>query len=135
MSYEVDTFYLFFGAFGCENYMNDPISPYISDPDLAENFLRSLVQIRGCVEQDDAAEALAAAKTLQSCFDRLLQMADPNAPYQVRSSLTEIHRLLRILNRDLLFWQGAKQTRVGRSTQVLTTLMSIERFHQMFIGV
>jgi hypothetical protein len=107
----------------------------MSDPDLAETFPQSLLRLRGCVEKDDAAGALAAAKTLQNLFDRLLSVVDPNAPYQARASLTEIHRLLRILNRDLLFWQGAKQTRAGRSTQVLATLVSIERFYQMLIAV
>jgi hypothetical protein len=110
--------------------MNDHISPNISDPDLAETFPRSLARLQDCIEQDDVAGSLAAAKTLQNLFDRLLSVADPDAPYQVRASLTEIHRLLRILNRDLLFWQGAKQTRAGRSTQVLATLVSIKGFYQ-----
>jgi hypothetical protein len=126
-------FYLFFGAFGSKNHMNDQISHSMSDPDLAETFPQSLLRLRGCVEKDDAAGALAAAKTLQNLFDRLLSVVDPNAPYQVRASLTEIHRLLRILNRDLLFWQGAKQTRAGRSTQVLATLVSIEGFYWALI--
>lgn len=133
MCYEVDIFYLFFEAFGIENDMNNQISHNISDPDLAETFPQSFSRLRGCVEQDDAAGALAAAKTLQNLFDRLLSTADPIAPYQVRASLTEIHRLLRILNRDLLFWQGAKQTRAGRSTQVLATLVSIEGFYPSLI--
>jgi hypothetical protein len=114
--------------------MDDQISHNLSDSDLAETFPQSLVRLKDCVEKDDTAGSLAAAKTLQNSFDRLLQAADPNAPHQVRSSLTEIHRLLRILNRDLLFWQGAKQTRAGRSTQVLATLVSIEGFYQMLIA-
>jgi hypothetical protein len=120
-------------AFGIENDMNNQISHNINDPDLAETFPQSLSRLRGCVEQDDAAGALAAAKTLQTLFDRLLSTTDPSAPYQVRASFTEIHRLLRILNRDLLFWQGAKQTRAGRSTQVLATLVSIEGFYPTLI--
>jgi hypothetical protein len=126
-------FYLFFGTFGSKNDMDDQTSHNMSDSDLTETFPHSLVRLRGCVEQDDAGGALATAKILQNLFDRLLQAADPVAPHQVRSSLTEIHRLLRILNRDLLFWQGAKQTRAGRSTQVLATLASIEGFYQVLI--
>ncbi len=109
--------------------MDDQTSHNLSDPELAETFPRSLVRLRGCVENDDTAGSLAAAKTLQNLFNRLLQAADPAAPHQVRSSLTEIHRLLRVLNRDLLFWQGAKQTRASRSTKVLATLVSIEGFY------
>jgi hypothetical protein len=124
-------FYLFFGAFGRKYDMDDQISQYIGDQDLVEGFPQVLARLRGCVEQDEAAGALAAAKTLQGLFDRLLQLSEPNAGYQVRASLTEIHRLLRISQRDLLFWQGAKQTRAGRSTQVLATLVSIEGFYSV----
>jgi hypothetical protein len=124
-------FYLFFGAFGRKYDMDDQISQYIGDQDLVEGFPQVLARLRGCVEQDEAAGALAAAKTLQGLFDRLLQSSEPNAGYQVRASLTEIHRLLRILQRDLLFWQGAKQTRAKRSTQVLATLVSIEGFYSV----
>jgi hypothetical protein len=113
-----------------QNSMNDQILYNAGDRDLAESFGCSLELLRGCVEQDDVVGSLAGAKSLQGLFDRLLQAADPDASYQIRASLTEIHRLLRILNRDLLFWQGAKQTRAGRSTQVLATLGSIEGFSQ-----
>jgi hypothetical protein len=113
--------------------MNDQILHNTGDQDLAGSFGHFLEQLRGCVEQDDAVGSLAAAKSLQNLFDRLLQLSDPDASYQVRASLTEIHRLLRILNRDLLFWQGAKQTRAGRSTQVLATLVSIEGFYRTMI--
>ncbi len=127
-------FYLFFGSFDSKNHMNDQISHNICDLELAETFAEFLVRLRGCVENDDAVGALAAAKTLQGSFDRLLQAVSPDAPYQVRASLTEIHRLLRILNRDLLFWQGSKQTRADRSAQVLATLLSIEGFYQALIN-
>jgi hypothetical protein len=117
--------------------MNDRRSHNIGDEDLSESFPDSFIlswqQLYKHVENDDTEAAMVSAKALQSAFDRLLQSADPIAPYQVRSSLTEIHRLLRILNRDLMFWQGAKQTRAGRGTQVLATLQSIEGFYQVLI--
>ncbi len=118
--------------------MNDQRLRNVSDEDLSksfpDSFLFSWQQLYKAVEKDDAEAAMVSAKALQSVFDRLLQSADPIAPYQVRSSLTEIHRLLRILNRDLMFWQGAKQTRAGRGTQVLATLQSIEEFYQVLIS-
>jgi hypothetical protein len=114
--------------------MNDQRSQNISDEDLFNSFILSWQQLYKSVENDDATEAMVAAKTMQAAFDRLLQSADLVAPYQVRSSLTEIHRLLRILNRDLMFWQGAKQTRAGRCTQVLATLQSIEGFYQVLVS-
>jgi hypothetical protein len=114
--------------------MNDQRSQSISDEDLSGSFILSWRQLYKFVENDDAEQAMVSAQTLQTTFDRLLQSADPVAPYQVRSSLTEIHRLLRILNRDLMFWQGAKQTRAGRGTQVLATLQSIEGFYQVLIS-
>jgi hypothetical protein len=127
-------FYLFFGLFGSRNDMNDQILHNTGDQDFTEGFPPSLARLHSCVEQDDAVAAFAAAKVLQKLFDRLLQMADPNASYQVRASLTEIHRLLRILHRDLLFWQGAKQTRPSRRTQVLATLQSIEGFYKSLVA-
>jgi hypothetical protein len=114
--------------------MNDQRSQSISDEDLSGSFILSWRQLYKFVENDDAEQAMVSAQTLQTAFDRLLQSADPVAPYQVRSSLTEIHRLLRILNRDLMFWQGAKQTRAGRGTQVLATLQSIEGFYQVLVS-
>jgi hypothetical protein len=118
--------------------MNDRRSHNISDEDLSQSFPDSFIlswqQLYEAVKNDDAEAAIVSAKALQFSFDRLLQSADPVAPYQVRSSLTEIHRLLRILNRDLMFWQGAKQTRAGRGTQVLATLQSIEGFYQVLIS-
>jgi hypothetical protein len=114
--------------------MNDQGAQNISDENLPSSFILSLQQLYKHVANDDPEEAMVSAKTLQSLFDRLLQSADPVAPYQVRSSLTEIHRLLRILNRDLMFWQGAKQTRAGRGTMVLATLQSIEGFYQVLIS-
>jgi hypothetical protein len=131
-------FYLFFGAFGSDNNMNDEISSNINDADLSDQFRQSLANLYSLVEKDDtsaaiaslAPEVIAAGIDLQKSFDRLLQSADPAAGYQIRSSLTEIHRLLRILNRDLLFWQGAKQSRSVRRAQVLATLQSIEGFYQ-----
>jgi hypothetical protein len=114
--------------------MNDQRSHNISDGDLSDSFLLSLEQLCKSVENDDSEGAMVSAKILQDTFDRLLQSADPIAPYQVRASLTEIHRLLRILNRDLMFWQGAKQTRAGRGTQVLATLQSIEGFYQVLVS-
>jgi hypothetical protein len=115
--------------------MNDQRSQNIGDEDLTDSFLRSLQQLCKSVADDNSKEAMALAKILQNSFDQLLHSADPAAPYQVRSSLTEIHRLLRILNRDLQFWQGAKQTRAGRSTQVLANLQSIEQFYLVLISV
>jgi hypothetical protein len=123
-------FYLFFGAFGSDNNMNDEISSNIDDADLSNQFRQSLANLCSLVEKDDTNAAITAGIDLQKSFDRLLQSADPAAGYQVRSSLTEIHRLLRILNRDLLFWQGAKQSRSVRGAQVLATLQSIESFYQ-----
>ncbi len=123
-------FYLFFGAFGSENNMNYEISSSIDDADLPDQFSQSLANLCGLVEKDDPSAAITTGISLQKLFDRLLQSADPAAGYQVRSSLTEIHRLLRILNRDLLFWQGAKQSRPARGAQVLATLQSIEGFYQ-----
>jgi hypothetical protein len=115
--------------------MNDQLSHHTGDQDLVRSFGQSLIKLRGCVEQNDAAGALATAEVLQGLFDRLLQASDPDAAYQVRASLTEIHRFLRILQRDLLFWQGAKQTRAGRGTQVLATVQSIEGFCEVLIGL
>jgi hypothetical protein len=123
-------FYLFFGAFGSDNNMNGEISSNIDDADLSNQFRQSLANLCSLVEKDDTNAAIIAGIDLQKSFDRLLQSADPAAGYQVRSSLTEIHRLLRILNRDLLFWQGAKQSRSVRGAQVLATLQSIESFYQ-----
>ncbi len=114
--------------------MNDHRSQDISDKDLTDSFLLSLQQLCKSVADDNSKEAMALAKILQNSFDQLLHSVDPAAPYQVRSSLTEIHRLLRILNRDLQFWQGAKQTRAGRGTQVLATLQSIEGFYQILVS-
>jgi hypothetical protein len=114
--------------------MNDHRSQDIGDEDLTDSFLRSLQQLRKSVAADNSQEAMALAKVLKNSFDQLLHSADPAASYQVRSSLTEIHRLLRILNRDLQFWQGAKQTRAGRGTQVLATLQSIEGFYQILVS-
>jgi hypothetical protein len=110
--------------------MNYEISSNIDEADFPDQFLQSLVCLRSLIEKDDPSAAIAAGINLQKLFDRLLQSADPDAGYQVRASLTEIHRLLRILNRDLLFWKGAKQSRLARGVQVLATLQSIEGFYQ-----
>ena len=114
--------------------MNYQRSLSTSDEDLTDGFSSAWQQLYQFVEHDDAQQAMVAAQTLQTLFDQLLQSSDPAAPYQVRSSLTEIHRLLRILQRDLLFWQGAKQTRADRGIQVLNTLRSIKDFYQVLIS-
>jgi hypothetical protein len=124
-------FYLFLGAFDSEMNMNNQISSKINDPDPSQQFPECLWQLRNWVETDQSQAAIAKSNQLQLLFNQLLQSADPDAGYQVRSSLTEIHRLLRLLQRDLMFWQTAKQAKAGRKLQVLATLQSIEDFYQL----
>jgi hypothetical protein len=110
--------------------MKYDISSDIDDTHLHYRFPQSLIRLHSLVEKDDTSAAIAEGVNLQKLFDQLLQSADPDAAYQIRSSLTEIHRLLRILNRDLLFWKGAKQSRIERGAKVLETLQAIESFYQ-----
>jgi hypothetical protein len=124
-------FYLFLGAFDSEMNMNNQISSNINGSDPGQQFPECLWQLRNWVETDQSPAAIAESNQLQLLFNQLLQSADPDAGYQMRSSLTEIHRLLRLLQRDLIFWQTAKQTKAGRKSQVLATLQSIENFYQL----
>jgi hypothetical protein len=130
MCYEVDDILSILWCIWQLNDMNHKISSNIDDADLPDQFPQFLANLCSLVEQDDPSAAMVAGINLQKSFDRLLQSTDPAAGYQVRSSLTEIHRLLRILNRDLLFWKAAKQSRSVRGAQVLATLQSIEGFYQ-----
>jgi hypothetical protein len=113
--------------------MNYQRSLNISDEDPTNSFIWAWQQLHQSVENDAPPQAIVAAQTLQAAFEQLLQSCDSIASHKARSILTEIHRLLRILQRDLLFWQAAKQTRADRELQVLTTLQSIEGFYRALV--
>lgn len=74
-------------------------------------------------------------------FDRqLLPLGEQELPAPIagkmRSYITEIHRLLKVLQRDLIFWQSAQQTqnRAERRSAILAKLEAIMRFTQSMIG-
>lgn len=75
-----------------------------------------------------------AQQDLSIAFDQLLAAFAPDADRQVRSGLTEIHRLLKLADRELQFWQSAKQleTRSQRQQQLLTKLQQIADWEQVF---
>jgi succinate dehydrogenase flavin-adding protein (antitoxin of CptAB toxin-antitoxin module) len=75
-----------------------------------------------------------AQKDLSIAFDHLLAAFAPDADRQVRSGLTEIHRLLKLADRDLQFWQSARQpeTRRQRQQKLLTKLQQIADWEQVF---
>lgn len=75
-----------------------------------------------------------AQQDLSIAFDQLLAAFAPDADRQVRSGLTEIHRLLKLADRELQFWQSAKQseTRSHRQQQLLTKLQQIADWEQVF---
>jgi succinate dehydrogenase flavin-adding protein (antitoxin of CptAB toxin-antitoxin module) len=85
----------------------------------------------------DESSGLALTKAQQDlsiAFDQLLAAFAPDADRQVRSGLTEIHRLLKLADRELQFWQSAKQseTRSQRQQQLLTKLQQIADWEQVF---
>jgi succinate dehydrogenase flavin-adding protein (antitoxin of CptAB toxin-antitoxin module) len=85
----------------------------------------------------DELDGAVLAKTqgdLSIAFDRLLAAFSPDADRQMRAGLTEIHRLLKVADRDLQFWQSAKQpdNRSQRQQQLLAKLQQIADWEQIF---
>lgn len=54
---------------------------------------------------------------------------------KMRSYITEIHRLLKLLQRDLIFWHHARQpqTKAQRQTEILGKLDTIVQFSRSMI--
>jgi hypothetical protein len=93
-----------------------------------------------------AAELLTPAQTqasyeaIRTYFDReLLVMAtedlSPGLAGKMRSYHTEIHRLLKLVHRDLVFWYSARQpqTKAQRRSDILAKLETIMQFIQSMI--
>jgi hypothetical protein len=54
---------------------------------------------------------------------------------KMRSYITEIHRLLKLVQRDLVFWHSARQpnTKAQRQTEILGKLNTIVQFSRSMI--
>lgn len=55
---------------------------------------------------------------------------------KMRSYITEIHRLLKLIQRDLIFWQSARQpnTKAQRQSEIFTKLDMILQFSNTIVG-
>jgi hypothetical protein len=95
-----------------------------------QQFLATLQNVLQLVQRQDVPGAIAASQNLLPLFTELLQITDLEANYQIRASFTEVHRLLRLLQRDLAFWQMSKS---GDNTRLLATLGSISDFCQLWV--
>jgi hypothetical protein len=100
------------------------------DIEQQRQFLAILQKVLQLVREREVAAAISASKNLLPLFDELLQTTDLEANYQLRASFTEVHRLLRLLQRDLAFWQMSKS---GDDTRLLATLGSIGEFCQLWV--
>jgi succinate dehydrogenase flavin-adding protein (antitoxin of CptAB toxin-antitoxin module) len=103
---------------------------------ICADFAISRAALTELVLQDESIGLVLtkAQQELWISFDQLLAAFAPDADRQVRSGLTEIHRLLKLADRDLQFWQSAKQpdTRSQRQQQLLTKLQQIADWEQVF---
>jgi hypothetical protein len=73
-------------------------------------------------------------------FDQLILAAPtyrlpPATAGKMRSYITEIHRLLKLIQRDLIFWHNARQpsTKAQRHADILSKLDVITQFIQSMI--
>jgi succinate dehydrogenase flavin-adding protein (antitoxin of CptAB toxin-antitoxin module) len=111
--------------------MNDPDLPAIYS-----NFATCRAALNTLVLQDEfqSQELAAAQQNLAIAFDQLLAAFSPRANHRMRTGLTEIHRLLKLADRDLQFWQGARQptTRKERQQNLLLKLQQIADWQQVF---
>lgn len=105
-------------------------------PEIYANFAVCRVSLTKLVLQDKSNGLLLtkARQDLSIAFGELLDAFSPDADRLVRSGLTEIHRLLRVADRELQFWQSAKQpdTRSKRQQQLLINLQQIADWEKVF---
>jgi hypothetical protein len=115
-----------------EKDMNDPnLLVIYSDFAICRAALHTLV-----LGDEFQSEVLTEAQqNLAVAFDRLLTAFSPSADHRMRIGLTEIHRLLKLVDRDLQFWQGARQpvTRQERLQNLLLKLQQIADWQQVFL--
>jgi hypothetical protein len=105
---------------------------FMSEQDSPQQFIFAIGVLHGLVINDMVASSIEASGNLLLLFDELLQGTDLETDYQIRASFTEVHRLLKILQRELAFWRSAKQSSVIRRAQVLATLGKIQEFSQLW---
>ncbi len=105
-------------------------------PAIYSNFATCRDTLNALVLQDEfpREDLTAAQQNLAIAFDRLLTAFSPIANQRIRAGLTEIHRLLKLADRDLQFWQGARQpaTRQERQQNLLLKLQQIADWQQVF---
>jgi hypothetical protein len=106
-------------------------------PAIYSNFATCRAALNTLVLQDElqSGELTLAQQNLAIAFDRLLAAFAPGADHRMRAGLTEIHRLLKLADRDLQFWQGARQpaTRQARQQSLLLKLEQIADWQQVFV--
>jgi hypothetical protein len=102
----------------------------MSNTEQQQQFLATLQNVLQLVQNQEGPGAIAASQNLLPLFTELLQITDLEANYQIRASFTEVHRLLRLLQRDLAFWKMSKS---GDNTRLLATLGSIADFCQLWV--
>jgi hypothetical protein len=102
----------------------------MSNTEQQQQFLAILQNVLQLIQNQEVSLAIAASQNLLPLFNELLQTTDLEASYQIRASFTEVHRLLRLLQRDLAFWKMSKS---GDNTRLLATLASISDFCQLWV--
>lgn len=112
----------------------------MNNPELSStysNFAACRVALNALVLQDELqhSELSAAQQNLAIAFDHLLTAFSPLADQRIRAGLTEIHRLLKLADRDLQFWQSAKQpaTRQARQQNLLLKLQQVADWEKVFV--
>jgi hypothetical protein len=102
----------------------------MSNTEQQQQFLAILQNVLQLIQNQEVPLAIAASQNLLPLFNEILQTTDLEANYQIRASFTEVHRLLRLLQRDLAFWKMSKS---GDNTRLLATLKSISDFCQLWV--
>ncbi|NJK72051.1 MAG: hypothetical protein HC926_01155 [Synechococcaceae cyanobacterium SM2_3_60] len=92
--------------------------------DLAER----LTQVAAAVAED--TDALAAAQALPEQFQHLLASLSASQRQPVQPILTEMNRLMQLLQHHLMLWQRAKQKRPERVAQVQHDVQQLQQFCQ-----
>jgi hypothetical protein len=79
-----------------------------------------------------SVEQMYTQQDLALAFGQLLAAATGAEESMVRAALTEMHRLVKLVERDWLFWQSARQpaTRQARQRDLLQKLQKIAEWQQ-----
>lgn len=98
-------------------------------PASLESLQTTLAALEIAIDQADP-QAVALVQTLPEQFQVLIASLSPQQQHPVQPILTEMNRLIQLLQHHILLWQSAKQKRPERAAQVQHDVQQLHQFCQ-----